>query len=123
MNLCFRFSLIALLFAPLPVSADVIQYSLCTLSDGKTMTDAQAWLDDWRELVKRASKQYEIRLLVPHAGTESPGQFYIEGSSPTLTTYADGWEWWYSDEEALKSNEQLGSVAVCGFNSIYMTTD
>jgi hypothetical protein len=104
-------------------SADAMQYSLCTLNDGKTMADAQAWLDGWRNLVKNDKIDYEIRLLVPHASPEQIGQFFIEGSSPTLSAHATAFEWWYSDEDAAKSNAQLVSTAACGANSIYMTTD
>lgn len=104
-------------------SADAMQYSLCTLNDGKTMADAQDWLDDWRNLAKKEKIDYEIRLLVPHASTEMLGQFFIEGASPTLSSYAAAWEWWYSDEDAATSNARLVSTATCGANSIYMTTD
>lgn len=104
-------------------SAAAMQYSLCTLNDGKTMADAQAWLNDWRALVKKEKITYAIRLLVPHASTESQGQFFIEGSTPTLSSYATAWEWWYSDEDAATSNAALVSAATCGSNSIYMTTD
>ena len=77
----------------------------------------------WRKLVKNEKIDYEIRLLVPHASPEQIGQFFIEGSSPTLSAHAAAFEWWYSDEDAAKSNTQLVSTAACGANSIYMTTD
>jgi len=119
----FRYAILCAFVVPFSANAEVMQYSLCTLKEGKTMADVQAWVDAWRPLVKKAGKQYAIRILVPHAGTESIGQFYIEGSSPTLSTYAEGWEWWYSDGDAAKSNAQLMSAAACGANSIYITTD
>lgn len=112
-----------LLILSLNASADAMQYSLCTLNDGKTMADAQAWLDDWRTLAKKEKIDYKIRLLIPHASTEMLGQFYIAGESPTLGSYATAWEWWYSDEDAAKSNARLVSTAACGAASIYMTTD
>ena len=112
-----------LLFVSVTASADAMQYSLCTLNDGKTMANAQQWLTDWRDLAKKEDIDYTIRLLVPHASTEQADQFFIEGSSPTLSSYAAAWEWWYSDDDAAESNEQLVGVAACGANSIYMTTD
>ena len=113
----------ALIGLPLSTSADVRQYSLCSLNDGKTIADVQTWVNDWRELLKTTDLQYEIRILVPHAAPESLGQFFIEGSTPTLSTHAAGWEWWYSDDDARESNAQLVSAATCAAQSIYMTTD
>jgi hypothetical protein len=114
---------IALPFASMSASAEVMQYSKCTLRDGKTIQDMQAWVTSWRTLVKQAGKQYQVRILLPHAAQLELNQFYIEGSSPTLTTYAAGWEWWYADPQALKSNAQLVSIAACEANEIYMTAD
>jgi hypothetical protein len=114
---------LGLFLLPFSATAEVMQYSLCTLNDGKTMADAQAWVDAWRPLVKSAGKDYSIRLLVPHASQETLGQFFIEGSTPTLSSYADGWEWWYSDSDAAKSNAQLVSAATCSAASIYISTD
>jgi hypothetical protein len=112
-----------LLFASMTASADTMQYSLCTLNDGKTMGDAQAWVSEWSALVKKEKIDYAIRLLIPHASTEQAGQFFIEGSTPTLSSYAAAWEWWYADEDALASNAQLVAAASCGSNSIYVTAD
>ncbi|MDH3642918.1 MAG: hypothetical protein OES38_12530 [Gammaproteobacteria bacterium] len=114
---------VTLLIASMSASADTMQYSLCTLNDGKTMADAQAWVAEWRALVKKEKIDYAIRLLIPHASTDQAGQFFIEGSTPTLSSYAVAWEWWYSDEDALASNAQLVEAANCGANSIYMTAD
>jgi hypothetical protein len=115
--------LVALSLAPFSASAEVMHYSLCTLNDGKAATDVQAWVTSWRQLVKQSGKKYEVRILVPHASPEKANQFFLEGSSPTLSTHADAWEWWYSDAQAQKSNAQLVSVASCGEASIYRTTD
>jgi hypothetical protein len=117
------FMTMALSFASFSASAEVMQYSLCTLNDGKTIQDVQAWLTSWRTLVKQAGKQYQVRILLPHAAQLKLDQFYIEGSSPTLTTYAAAWEWWYADAQALKSNAQLVSTATCEANEIFMTAD
>ncbi len=113
----------ALCLAPLSVSAQVMNYSLCTLNAGKSVTDAQTWVTSWRQLVQQAGKKYAVRILIPHASTIEANQFYVEGSSPTLATYAEAWEWWYTDAQAAKSNAQLVSVASCGEASIYRTTD
>lgn len=112
-----------LLIVSFNASADAMQYALCTLNDGKTMADAQAWLDDWRNLVKKEKLDYKIRLLVPHASPESAGQFFIEGASATLSSHAAAFEWWYADEDAAKSAALLNSAATCDSNSIYLTTD
>lgn len=112
-----------LLAVPFFASAEVMQYSLCTLNDGKTIADAQAWVDDWRKLVDAEDIEYAVRLLQPHASTEAVNQFFIEGSSPTLSSSAAAWEWWYSDEDALASAARLNEAATCGGNSFYITTD
>lgn len=119
----FRILFIAMLMSPLYVAADVMHYSLCTLNDGQTLADAQAWVEDWRQLVEREGTNYKIRLLVPHASPEEPGQFFIEGSSATLTTYAAAWEWWYGDQDAAASASQIESVAECDSGAVYITTD
>jgi hypothetical protein len=123
MRTLIRLLIATLSFVAFSASAEVMQYTLCTLKDGKSINDVKAWVDEWRPLVKAAGKKYEIRILLPHASTEKLNQFFIEGSSPTLTTYAEGWEWWYSDPKALKSNERLVSVAACEANSVYRTLD
>ena len=90
------------------------------------MADAQAWVEDWRKIKKSAGKQYEVRLFNPNAGSHKihPGsQFALVGSAPTLTTYGDGWDWWYSAKEAYKSRENLDSIASCGANSIWVSND
>ena len=114
-----------LVFFPLSVSAEVLHYSLCTLKDGKTLADAQGWVEDWRPMVKSAGKDYKIRLLIGHAAQADgmPPNFFIEGRSSTLSSHAAAWEWWYSDAQAAKSNAQMESIADCGTNSIYTTTE
>lgn len=112
-----------LLIVPFTVSAEVMQYSQCTLNDGKTLADAQNWVTNWRKLVAAEKINYKLRLLRPHAGTDALNQFWIEGASPTLTSSAAAWEWWYSDEDALKSAAELASAATCGGNTFYVTTD
>ena len=113
----------SLLMVSFSASAETMQYSLCTLNDGKSMADAQAWVEGWRKLAAAEDIDYSLRLLLPHASPESLGQFFIEGSSPTLSAHAAAWEWWYSDEDAAASNAQLTAAASCGSQSIYVTTD
>jgi hypothetical protein len=115
--------MVVLSLVPFTASAEVMNYSLCTLVDGKSVTDVQAWATSWRQLVKQAGVKYEVRILVPHASPEKANQFYVEGSSPTLATYAAAWEWWYSDAQAKASNAKLESTASCGEASIYRTAD
>jgi hypothetical protein len=112
-------------FFPLSVSAEVLHYSSCTLKDGKTLADAQAWVEDWRPVAKSAGQDYKIRLLTGHAA-QADGMlpnFAIEGRSSTLSSHAAAWEWWYSDPKAAKSNEQIQSIADCAGSSIYIATE
>ena len=118
-----KIAIALLLMVSTNVSADVMHYSLCSLIEGKSMADAQQWLDDWRTLVSKEHITYSVRLLLPHASPQGLGDFFIEGATPTLSTYAAAWDWWYSDEKAAASNAQLMSVATCTENSVYMTTD
>jgi len=124
-KLYIQLLLTILVFAPLSVSAEVLHYSSCTLKDGKTLADAQGWVDDWRPLVKSAGKDYKIRLLIGHAAQADgmPPNFAIEGRSSTLSSYAAAWEWWYSDAKAAESSAQINSIASCGAASIYTTTE
>lgn len=113
-------------FLSVAVSAEVVQFSICTLNEGKTMADAQAWMEDWRKIKKQANKQYELQLFNPNAGDDTllPGkQFGMLGTTPTLTSYGDGWDWWYSSTATMKSREMLGTIAACGANSIWVSTD
>jgi len=125
MSFHIRILLSILVFLPLSVSAEVLHYSSCTLKDGKTLADAQAWVDSWRPLVKSAGKDYKVRLLTGHAASADGmlPNFAIEGRSSTLSSHAAAWEWWYNDAKAAKSNAQLTSVADCGTSSIYLTTE
>lgn len=125
MKFYFRTLLTLLVFVPLSVSAEVLHYSSCTLKDGKTLADAQGWVEDWRSLVKSAGKDYKIRLLTGHAAPadQMPPNFAIEGRSSTLSSHAAAWEWWYSDAKAAKSNAQITSIADCGASSIFVTTE
>ena len=112
-----------LLLIPFSTYAEVMSYTLCTLNEGKTISDAQTWTNNWRKLVAADKIDYKLRLLQPHAATEGLNQFYIEGSSSTLASSAAAWEWWYSDEDALNSAAELASAATCGSNSFYISTD
>ena len=125
MRFYHKILLTILAFVPLSVSAEVLHYSSCTLKDGKTLADAQGWVEDWRPIAKSAGQDYKIRLLTGHAAPADGmlPNFAIEGRSSTLSSYAAAWEWWYSDAKAAKSNMQLQSVADCGTNSIYVITE
>ena len=125
MKYYFQYLLAVLVFIPLSVSAEVLHYSSCTLKDGKTLADAQGWVEDWRPMVKSAGKDYKIRLLTGHAAPADGmlPNFAIEGRSSTLSSHAEAWEWWYSDSKAAKSNAQIQSIAECGDVSIYVTTE
>jgi hypothetical protein len=115
--------MVVLALVSFSASAQVMNYSLCTLNEGKTIADVQAWMKDWRTMVQQAGKQYESRILIPHASPEKENEFYLEGSSPTLATYADAWEWWYTAPQAAKSLAQLQSAASCGQAAVYRTAE
>jgi hypothetical protein len=71
-----------------------MHYSKCRTNDGKTIADVQTWLNEWRSLVKKEGIEYRVRLLVPHADSQlAANEFYIEGGSPTLQSYAKAWQW------------------------------
>lgn len=107
-----------------PASAEVMHYVKCKLEDGKTIADAQTWLDDWRKLKTEKGIDYHIRLLLPHADNDLvAGEFFIEGRSTTLASHAAAYEWWYNDEAAAKSGDQLNAAAACDAGVIYRTTD
>jgi hypothetical protein len=109
---------------PLQASAEVMHYSKCKLNEGKTVADVQAWVDSWRGLVKKKGIEYKVRLLLPHADAQlGANEFFIEGGSPTLQSYAAAWQWWYTDAEAQTSNKQLTQAATCDSGAVYRSTD
>jgi len=113
-----------LLCAPLQASAEVMHYSKCTLEAGKTIANVQAWVDAWRPLAKKHGVEYSVRLMLPHADSQlAANQFYIEGGSPTLQSYAAAWQWWYTHADALASNAQLTAAASCDSGAVYRSTD
>ena len=118
--------LMALLLVCLPLraGAEVMHYSKCKTNDGKTIADVQAWLNDWRILAKKRGIEYRVRLLLPHADSQvAANEFFIEGGSPTLESYAKAWQWWYTDADALASNTQLTAAATCDSGAVYRSTD
>jgi len=50
-------------------------------------------------------------------------EFFIEGGSPTLQSYAAAWQWWYTDADAQASNQQLTAAATCDSGAVYRSTD
>lgn len=115
---------LVLVCVPLQASAEVMHYSKCTLQDGKTIADVQAWVNAWRPLAKKHAVEYRVRLLLPHADNQlAPDQFFIEGGSPTLQSYAAAWQWWYTHADALASNAQLTAAASCDSGAVYRSTD
>jgi hypothetical protein len=114
----------ALLLLPLQASAEVMHYSKCKLNAGKTIADVQTWVNDWRVLAKKEKVEYRVRLLIPHAdGQLTAGEFFIEGGSPTLQSYAAAWQWWYTNADAAASNAQLTAAATCDSGAVYRSTD
>jgi hypothetical protein len=109
---------------PLQASAEVMHYSKCRTQDGKTIADVQAWLTSWRSLAKKNGIEYRVRLLLPHADSQlGAEEFYLEGGSPTLQSYAAAWQWWYTNADALASNAQLTAAADCDSGAVYRSTD
>ena len=115
---------LALVLLPFQAFGDVMHYTKCELNDGKTVADAQAWVDAWRVLKEKEGIDYKVRLLIPHADNDlGADEFFIEGASSTLDSYAKAWTWWYSDPDALKSNAQLTAAATCNSGAVYRSTD
>ena len=116
------FSLLALL--PLQASADVVSYNKCTVSEGKTFADVQAWLTDWRAIAKKEGVDYEVRLLLPHADTSvSLTTFFLEGSTSSFESYGKAFQLWYTGAAFRDSNAQLTAAASCDGGSVYRTAD
>ena len=107
-------ALMAALF-PLSASADVLDYSKCTVNPGKTMADVEAAFTAWRTVSKDAGfGDYKIRLLIPHADTDTQQTtFWLEGSSPNFERYGKAYEWWYTNPDAAKSNASLQQAFSC----------
>jgi hypothetical protein len=105
-------------------SAEIMHYSKCKLAQGKTIDDAQAWVNDWRPLAKEKGIDYRIRLLIPHADNDlEADEFFLEGGSATLQSYAAAWDWWYTSAEASKSADQLNAAATCNSGAVYRSSD
>jgi hypothetical protein len=120
-----KLAVLLLALLPLQASADVISYNKCTVSAGKTFADVQAWLTDWRALVKKEGVDYQVRLLVPHADAQvGLADFFIEGSTSTFESYGKAFQLWYGSAPAWQaSNAQLTAAASCDGGSIYRTAD
>ena len=115
---------LALVLLPLQAFGEVMHYTRCELNEGKTIADVQAWVDAWRVLKDAEGVDYRVRLLIPHADSElGADEFFIEGGSSTLESYAKAWSWWYSDADAAKSNAQLTAAATCDSGVVYRSVD
>ena len=115
---------LALVWLAAPATAEVMHYSKCKLNDGKTIDDVQAWVNDWRALKTEKDIDYKVRILIPHADNDlGAGEFFIEGGSSTLQSYAAAWDWWYTDAAAAKSADQLNAAATCDSGVVYRSTD
>ena len=105
-------------------SAEVMHYSRCKLAEGKTTDDVQAWVNDWRALKTEKGLDYQLRILIPHADSDlGADEFFLEGGSSTLQSYAAAWDWWYTDAAAAKSANQLNAAATCNSGAVYRSTD
>jgi len=119
-----RLVAVFLVFMPLQASAEVMHYSKCKTNSGKTIADVQTWLKDWRALAKKEGIEYQIRLLIPHADSQlKADEFFIEGGSATLQSYAKAWDWWYTDPDAAASNKQLTAATTCDSGAVFRSTD
>ena len=100
---------------PLPAGAEMIRFSRCTVNPGKTMASVKDVFKDWRELFeKEGFGDHSIRLLVPHAGSETTDDtFWIEFTSPNFTRYGMAWDWWYTDPDAAAASASMEEVFKC----------
>jgi hypothetical protein len=115
---------LCLVLLPVQAFGEIMHYSKCKLADGKTIDDVQAWVNDWRVLKDAQGIDYRVRLLIPHADNDlGADEFFIEGGSSTLESYAKAWNWWYTDSSAAKSVAQLNAAATCDSGAVYRSTD
>ncbi len=115
---------LALAWLGAPAYAEVMHYSKCKLVEGKTIDDVQAWVKDWRALKTDKKIDYRVRILIPHADNDlGANEFFIEGGSSTLQSYAAAWNWWYTDAAAANSAVQLNAAATCDSGVVYRSTD
>jgi hypothetical protein len=70
---------------------------------------------DWRKLFEEEGfGDHRIRLLVPHAASETEGgSFWLEFSSPNFTRYGMAWEWWYTNPKAAAASASMEEVFTC----------
>lgn len=109
---------------PLQALGEVMHYSRCELNEGKTIDDVQKWVKDWRALKTAKGIDYRVRVLIPHAdNTLGANEFFLEGGSTNLESYAKAWNWWYTDADAAKSNTQLTGAATCASGVVYRSAD
>jgi hypothetical protein len=114
----------ALLLLPLQAGAEVMNYTQCKMIAGKAFSEIEQWQKDWRALATKNKIDYRLRLLVPHAdGVIGLDEFFIEGATPSLTSHAKAWEWWYGNAETQALNARLTGLATCKSTTIYMTSD
>jgi hypothetical protein len=119
-----RLAALLLVCLPLQASADVLHYNLCKLRAGKEFSAVQAWHAEWRALIAKNKIEYTMRILLPQADSQVKlDQFFLEGSSATLSSYAKAWEWWYANADARALNAKLVDVAECDSGGLYMTAD
>jgi hypothetical protein len=119
-----RLAALLLVCLPLQANADVLHYNLCKLRAGKDFSAVQAWLTEWRALISKNKVEYAMRILVPQADPQVKlDQFFLEGSTATLTSYAKAWEWWYANADARVLDAKLVDAAECDGGAVYRTTD
>lgn len=119
-----RWLAVLILCLPLQAGAEVMHYNLCTIKPDKTLADLNGWVSEWKALITKNKIDYRLRILLPHADSQAKlNQFFLEGGSPTLLTYAKAWDWWYTNADAQALNTKLTGLANCDAGSVYMSAE
>ena len=119
-----RWLAVLLVCLPLQAGAEVMHYNLCTIRPDKTLADLNAWTAEWKALIAKHKIDYRLRILLPHADSQIKlDQFFLEGGSPTLLTYARAWDWWYTNAEAQALNAKLVALSACESGAVYTSVD
>lgn len=99
---------------------EMVFYATCELRDGKTTDDLSAGLNEWKALKDKNGLDFSLRVLTPHTAADTRlNVFVLEGSSSTFVSYAKGFEWWYTNNDAQSMSLKLDEIYTCTSSSLY----
>jgi hypothetical protein len=101
----------------LPAAAGAVTYDFlkCKRVAGKTMTDVEQVVTEWRALVDKAGySDYKVAVLLPvHAEDISQGVFWWMGTAPDYARLGAAYNWWLTNADAAKMGDKFGTVFTC----------